>query len=555
MNIQTERLENHTARLTVEVSPDRLEAAKRDAVRKIAKAVEIPGFRKGKAPHNLVLRYVGEARVMEDAIEELGQIIYRETLDNAEVKPYGQGALEEVKVDPLTFIYTVSLQPSVELGEYRSIRLEYTPPVITDADVERALKSLQDQEAISEESQESVAVGDRITVDVHSFFVEEDHDEAEGEAGTDDIEEVLDAEMIDADEDDDTGEIDAHHDHEHTGDPYIHEHDVAMVLREGDDEPMGPGFVAAMLGANIGDTREFVLVYPTKEEKAEIADEIAGRSVEFVITVKKIENVTLPEMDDEFAAKFTDRFGDPSDLVETLPVVEDEVEVEIAEGEASSTDTETPETEENAAEAEVVLTRPQLTLEQLRERVREALIQEATSSIDKAYSDRVLDEIVNGANVAYPEEMLDEQLDSMIENLDQRLRQQGISLEMYQSLTGKTRDDLRNDYREQSEAMVKRSLVLFEVAIAENLQVAPADFEAYVDATMQRLGFASPEFRKTFDNPSVRENIYNRIIQDKTFEWIAALGKGTAPEVETAKQEISEEVASAETADSVQNES
>jgi trigger factor len=512
LNIQTEHLENHTARLTVEVNPDRLEQAKKDAVRKIARAVEIPGFRKGKAPHNLVLRYVGEARVLEDAIEELGQTVYRETLDQADVQPYGPGSLEDVKVEPnLTFVYTVPLRPKVELGEYRSVRVEYTAPEITDNDVDRALKSLQEQEAVSEESQEPIASGDRITVDIHSFFVEE-HDESEEDH--DEIE----AEVVDDEENEDTDELDAHHEHDHSGDPYIHEHDLTFVLREGEhDEPIGPGFVAAMIGANVGDTREFILTFPTKEENAEISDDVAGRKVEFVVNVKKIEKVTLPELNDELAAKFTDRFAtEPS----AVAVDESGTQVAAAEGEA---------------EGEAAPATPQLTLEQLRQRVREELYEEAKRMVDQSYADKVLDSITEQAQVAYPEMMLDEQLDSMIETLDQRLRQQGISLEMYQSLTGKTRDDIRNDYREQAETMLKRSLVLFEVAVAEKLQVTPDDFEQYVQDTMKRLGFVSPEFRKTFDNPAVRENVFNRILQDKTFDRIAAIGRGEAPELVVAE--------------------
>lgn len=542
MNIQTEHLENHTARLTVEVDPQRLEQAKSAAARKIAKQVEIPGFRRGKAPQNLVMRYVGEARILEDAIDELGQTIYRETLDQADVKPYGPGSLEDVKVEPtLTFVYTVPLQPSIELGDYRNVRVDYTSPTITDADVERALKSLQDQEGTAEESTEPIVAGDRITVDIHSFFVQEhDHEDEDDEADeAGEAEDVVEAEVMEDDEADDTDEVDAHHDHEHTGDPYIHEHDLVMVLREGkDDEPIGPGFVAAMLGANVGDTREFVLTFPTKEDEPEISEDVAGKQVEFVVNVKKIEKVTLPELNDEFAAKFTDRFGDA--IAEF-----DEVETEVAEDESGTVVAEASAESETSEETE--LAKPQLTLEQLREKIREELLNQAKNSVDQSYSDQILDEIVNGASVSFPEMMLNEQLDSMVETLDQRLRQQGITLDMYQSLTGKTREDVRNDYREQAASMLKRSLVLFEIAVAEKLQVTPEDFEQYIQDTMNRLGFASPEFRKTFDNPSVRENILNRILQDKTFERIKAIGKGEAPEL-PASEEIETSDVGTETA-------
>lgn len=524
MNIQTEHLENHTARLTVEVEQERLDKARQAAVRKIAKAVEIPGFRKGKAPAHLVTRYVGEARVLEEALEDLGQTIYRETLDQADVKPYGPGALEDVKYEPtLTFIYTVPLQPSVKLNDYRSTTLEYTAPVIDDAQVEQALKQLQDREAASEDSQEPAVIGNRLTLDVHSFIVDEDHDHDDDDDDDDDSdihEDDDDSDIHEADDDDsdiheadddDDDDDDDHHNHDHDGEPFIHEHDLRVILSEGDDEPIGPGFTAAMQGATVGETREFRLTYPTKEEDPDINDEVAGKSVDFVISVKKIENVTLPELNDEFAASVADLFADPNDEVATVP---NEEAAEAAEGDES----EAP-------------AKPTLTLAQLREKVRESLEREAKQVADQTYADQVLDTIVQQAEIAYPEMMLNEQLDSMIENLDQRLRQQGITLDQFMSLTRKSREDIRNEYLPSAEEALKRSLTLFEIAVAEKIQVTPEEFEAHIDRTMQRLGFASPEFRKTFDNPSVRDNILNRLLQDKTFERIAAIGKGEAPEL------------------------
>ena len=69
MNIQTERLENHTARFTVELDTDRLEQAKQAAAKKIAKRVNIPGFRKGKVPYKILLKYVGEGALLDEIDE------------------------------------------------------------------------------------------------------------------------------------------------------------------------------------------------------------------------------------------------------------------------------------------------------------------------------------------------------------------------------------------------------------------------------------------------------------------------------------------------------
>jgi trigger factor len=99
LNIQTEQLDNHTARFTVEVEQERLDLAKRNAARKIAKQVRIPGFRKGKAPYHILIQNGLESQILNDAIENLSQDIYRDTLEQSDISPYGPGAFEVFKLE------------------------------------------------------------------------------------------------------------------------------------------------------------------------------------------------------------------------------------------------------------------------------------------------------------------------------------------------------------------------------------------------------------------------------------------------------------------------
>lgn len=531
MKIQTEHLDNHVARLTVEVDPDRLEKARQTAIRKVAKMVQIPGFRKGKAPSQLVLRYVGEAQILEEAIDELGQEIYRETLDESkDIKPYGPGALEDIRYDPLVFVYTVPLQPTIELNNYRDVRVEFNQPEVTDEDVERALQSLLEGEAASEETEGPVEAGDRITVDIHSFFVKEEQAEGQVEDETQaEADESAEAEAGEADEHDHSGDI-----HEHDGDPFIHEHGLQVILHEGNSEPLAPGFTAQMIGAAVGETREFNITYPTREEDADIDDEVAGRTVEFVVSVQKIEKVTLPEWTNELATRLGGRFAPTEDEV-AAQEAEQAAADESAAAEAEATaDTEAAED----ADADADETQPEITPDQLRARVRRSLELQTKRNAEQEYANQVLNAMVESATVGYPDAMLDDQIHRMIESLDQRLRQQGMSLEMYQSITGKTHQDLHVDYEDSARQTIKRSLVLLEVAMKEGLNVTPEDYEAEIDQMMQMFGGGSPELRKTFDNPSFRESIYNRILQDRTYDRLALIGKGEAPELPAESETV-----------------
>jgi trigger factor len=449
---------------------------------------------------------VGEQNILQDALEDLGQEIYREALNQSGINPYGPGALQDMKTEPtLTFVYTVPLQPTVDLGDYRSVRVDYNLPEITADDVERSLHALQEQAAEATETDQPAQLGDRLLIDVHSFFVSED-DDHDDEADEDN------------DEHDETDEYGDHHedDREH----YIHQHDLPVTLKQGKLEPMGPGFTDHMIGVTVGELRQFTITYPQAGEEQEINAEVAGKTVEFNVKVKKVENLTLPELNDAFAAKFNepDSLSDEPEATEAA-VVEGETSLEAA-----------PNAEAEVI-AEVNETTPSFTLDDLRARIRKELEEEALENVNQSYSDQVLSDIVNLATIAYPEEMVQDQIDDMLKTLDQQLRQQGLSLEMYQRLLNKTRDDIAMDYRESAIRMLKRSLVLGELINVEQVRVEQADFEAHLARLAKQFNIPVEGIRGMFNNANIQNNTLNRLLQDKAFERLVAIGKGEAPEL------------------------
>jgi FKBP-type peptidyl-prolyl cis-trans isomerase (trigger factor) len=268
--------------------------------------------------------------------------------------------------------------------------------------------------------------------------------------------------------------------------------------------------------------------------------------------------VNVPEWSTELATNLAVRFLPTPEEIDALEAeaeslstsaAQDEAETEANADEAATSEQTESDQEAEAAETsetddESVITSG-ITVDQLRARVRHSLELQAKREADRDYAEGVLNAIVQNAAVGYPEAMMQDQLDRMVQSLDQRLRQQGMTLEMYQSITGKTRDDLYSDYREAAADSIKRSLVLLEVAVKENLKVSPDDFEAEVTNMMQMFGGGSPELRKTFDSPSFRESIYNRILQDKTYDRLTLIGKGEAPELPAPEAAASEENADA----------
>lgn len=308
LNIQSERLENHTARFTVEVETEQWEQAKKEAAREISKQVRIKGFRKGKAPYGMIARTVGEATIIEEAMEQLGNEVYREIITSAEYEPYAAGSLENFQMDPQpTYVFTVPLMPEIELGDYRAVRVDYEEPTITDEEVEGALLSFQRQHAEFEESESPAELGNRLTIDVHSEFVDEP-------AASEDAENADDGEDNEDNEDDNLPK---------KGDEFLHQHDAKIFLESDEDKDVIPGFADALVGANVGDTVEFELEVPDNKS---FRAEIVGRKVSFSVEVNAIETATLPELTDESIAEITEEYEKP---LSTLDELRDYLRVEL----------------------------------------------------------------------------------------------------------------------------------------------------------------------------------------------------------------------------------
>lgn len=516
MNIQTERLEDQTARVTVEIDAERLDAAKQKAAQQISRRVNIPGFRKGKVPYRILLNYVGEPAILEDAVELLSQEVYQEMLPQTDLDPYGPGTLTDVKSDEVTptFVYVVPLQPTVDLKDYRDVRLPYEPPEITDDAVNRSMKNLQEQQAVVEPSSQPAALGNRVTMDVHSYVLGE-HVEAEAADEADDAEAAEDEHDHDTDEEHDhDDEHDHEHDHGHShgdedeGTPYLHEHALQLLLDE-DDEPQ-PGFSDALVGATVGESRVFELTFPDDAEKYE---DMAGKTVKYYVDVTKIETLTMPELTDDFAAQVT-------------------------------------KDEEKS-----------LTLLELRMRVRENMTEMSEQSYRNEYVRKALDEVVEQADIKFPEAMVADQVDSFLRDFDQRLRQQGITLQDYMKIYQKTADDLYNDYKESAEQSVRRSLVLREIASAEQLEVTDERIDQEIDRIVSQFDEERRDsIRTMFEaQPNMRDSVSSDLLRDEVLERVAAIAKGEAPtvtapeatdpEAEAADVEPAEEVVEAEVED------
>ncbi len=252
--VKKELLESHEALLTVDVDAKAFQKGMQKAARKIAREVHIPGFRKGKAPYNVVLRRFGEEMIKNEAAEIILDEIYPQVLEQAAVEPYAAGGVEEMQLDPVSFKIRVPLAPEVDLGDYLGLRLDKEAVVVTDEDLEQALEHVRKDKAILAPVDRPAELGDVIVL----------------------------SEL--------TGEIDE-------DETLVHEHGVEILL-DVEDPYICAEFIEALVGLSAGEEKSFDVLLPEDFEEEDLRDVV----VDFFVEVETVNTRTLPELDDALAS-------------------------------------------------------------------------------------------------------------------------------------------------------------------------------------------------------------------------------------------------------------
>jgi trigger factor len=276
LKVTTAELENRELQLDIEVEPAELDGAMRAAARRLAGKVNLPGFRKGKAPYTVVLNFFGHEAVLEEALEPLTQDLYRRALDEQKIEPAAPGQLREIGYDPLVLHMLVPLQPAVDLGAYREFRLPFEEPVVTDEMVDAEIEGLRSQQAVIEPAARPAQMNDQVRVRLSGH--------AHGVEGADEL---------------------------------FAQQDLEFVLREGMVYPV-PGFETHAAGLSAGENKRVEVAFP--EDYAE--PDLRGKTIDLDIQVEEVKSVTLPALDDEFAKTV----GDYENLLVLRVKVREELE-------------------------------------------------------------------------------------------------------------------------------------------------------------------------------------------------------------------------------------
>ena len=386
--------------LMVEVPSTVVDEAIGKAAAKLGRQARIPGFRPGKVPATVV-RQRFRGQIMQDVAENLVSKAVGEALVERGVEPVATPDIQDLVLEegrPLTFKASFDVLPSFDPGDLSEIRTARPPVAVEDDAVNQALERLRERAARFE------AVEGTVVEPGHTVVVklERQGTDKEGIQGP------------------------------------VDKHEQASIELGAASNP--PGFDEAMIGVNVGDTKQFTITYPNDYSVADLA----GGKVDYTVTLKELKKRVVPALDDELAKDLGD-FD---------------------------------------------------TLEALRARVRADLEHEATHAADHQVRHDVLKQLAARLPFPAPPSLVDREIDRRLEDFARRLMDQKID-------PRKANIDwerFRDGQREPATEAVGSTIVLDQIGRRENLTVSEADLDAelqrYADQSGQSLASIKAHLQK-----------------------------------------------------------
>ena len=258
MKVTTEKTENRQAFLKIEMEPDEIEEGKTTAYRRLVKKVEVPGFRRGKAPQQVFERHFGEDRLFHEMLDDIIPDAYNKAVDDQKLEPIGQPQINIETESPLVLKAVVPLKPVTTLGDYHTIDVKPRDVEITEEMVDQVVDRLRHQHATWEPVDRPVTIGDMVTIDLEST--------AKGEA-------------------------------------FINRQGLEYRLMDEDTGPI-PGFAGQLVGLNKGEEKEWTHKFPEDYFRKELA----GCDAAFKVKVTEVKQEILPEVNDDFAKQINAEF-------------------------------------------------------------------------------------------------------------------------------------------------------------------------------------------------------------------------------------------------------
>jgi len=425
MSIKVEKTDNkNELKLEFTVEAQKFDETMKKVYFKTVKYFNIPGFRKGKAPMNIIERYYGKEIFYEDTFNEILQEVYDKELRESNITAVSYPDLDVKQIgkgQDLIFTAVVQTKPEVKPGKYKGIEIKKVEYNVSDEDINHELGHMQ------ERNSRMVTVDDRAVEN--------------GDITVIDFEGFVDGKAFEG------GKAEGHE------------------LTIGSNTFI-PGFEDQIIGMKIDEEKDINVKFPEEY----FSKELAGKDATFKVKLHEIKKKELPELDDEFAK------------------------------DVSEYDT----------------------LKELKESIKEKLEKENEQKAKYATEEAAIKAVCDNTEIDIPSGMIETEIDHMEKDMEQRMQYQGLTLDMYLQMIGKTKEEFRKEYKDQAKDAVKSRLVIEAVANEEKIEADDKEVDEKIKEMAENYGKTEDELKT---NESLRNYLKENIKTEKTIEFIVKNAK------------------------------
>jgi len=420
VKVAVEEISSVKKSLKIEVPEEVVTKELESAYTDLNQRVRIPGFRPGKAPRSL-LEQRFRSSVEEDVIRKLVPDYYKRAIQETGLRPVELPAIEKVELKknaPLLFTAMVEITPTIPLGTYTGLKVQRPKMEVTNIEVDKALEALQEQHA-------------------QLVACPEDHRIAEKDFVVLDFQGSMDGRPLEG------------------GSRQNH------LIQVGSDT-MIPGFEEQLIHHQRGDRIKVQTTFPKDYPKAELA----GRPVEFEVTIREVKEKVLPSLDDEFAKDV------------------------------------------GAFES----------LDQLKTKLREDLRARVKTEQDHAVRTALLKQLTEAHLFEVPASLVEHELQEALARLEQRLPK-GVTFEQAKIDPQAVRKEIEPAAREK----VKGRLILTAIADQEKLTVSKEEIDAALSKTAKELKLGADDVRRLIISQEGSLEVFKaRLLEDKAMDWVVS---------------------------------
>ena len=425
MSIKVEKTDNkNELKLEFTVEAQKFDETMKKVYFKTVKYFNIPGFRKGKAPMNIIERYYGKEIFYEDTFNEILQEVYDNALKENKIEAVSRPDIDVKQIgkgQDLIFTAVVQTKPEVKPGKYKGIEIKKVEYNVSDEDINHELGHMQ------ERNSRMVTVDDRAVEN--------------GDITVIDFEGFVDGKAFEG------GKAEGHE------------------LTIGSNTFI-PGFEDQIIGMKIDEEKDINVKFPEEY----FSKELAGKDATFKVKLHEIKKKELPELDDEFA-KDVSEFD---------------------------------------------------TLEELKKSIKDRIEKDNEQKQKYETEDAVIKAVCENVKVDIPSGMIETEIDHMEKDMEQRMQYQGLTLDMYLQMIGKTKEEFRKEYEDQAKDAVKSRLVIEAVANEEKIEADDKEVDEKIKEMAENYGKTEDELKS---NESLRNYLKENIKTEKTIEFIVKNAK------------------------------